>query len=66
MQKELKVRLLKAIYYVGFHTVFDTLPEQEDERLNELTRAYRKAYRELAEYAGYPDDMDLLEPESIM
>lgn len=72
MNKEIKKNLLTAIYYYGFHEVFDTLTqtnedsEYHDARLDELTTAYRKAYRELAAYVGYPDDLDMLETETLM
>lgn len=66
MNKEVQARLLEAIVYYGFNHVFNTLTPGDDEKLNELTNAYRKAYRELAIYVGYPDDLGLLERETIM
>lgn len=66
MNKELKINLLKAIHYEGFELVFNTLTETEDPKLNELVHEFRKAYRSLADYIGYPQDLDLLEPETQM
>lgn len=66
MNKELKINLLTAIVYLGFHDTFDCMTPCDDEKLNDMVHAYRKAYRELAAYVGFPDDLELLEKESIM
>lgn len=66
MNKELKTNLLTAIVYIGFHDTFDSMTPTDDEKLNDLARAYRKAYRELADYVGFPDDLEILEKETLM
>ena len=68
MNKEQKLGLLKCIGYIGFHDTFDGMAIDmiEDENLAKLVSKYLGAYKALAEYVGFPDDLELLEKETIM
>lgn len=69
MNKDDKTEVLRLVAVLGFDSTFDGTFEFDNIRDADFHRArviYLRARRQLAECIGYPEDLDLLERESLM
>lgn len=67
MNKEQKLGLLKCIGYLGFHETFTEIKMDDyDVYTQTLINNYLIAYNKLSEHVGFPEDLELLEKETIM
>lgn len=69
MNTKAKVEILQLVSAVGFDMAFDgtlTFDDINDPEFHRVFVIYKRARRQLAEYVGYPDDLELLEKESQM
>lgn len=69
MRNEQKVEVLRLIAVLGFESAFDDALRFDDINDPEFHRClvmYKRARRQLSEYIGYPNDLDLLEKDTQM
>lgn len=69
MNKEEKVYVLETVEREGFDyafTEYSDFNEVKDEEFHRLRVMYKRASQALAEYIGYPEDVEILEKETQM